>query len=187
MEIANLSIAIIALIVAILAIIISWNQAKKSDNIAQLGLRIEFYNYICEFINKYKIVSNSDMMRSAKNSEKIFRLGANTPLVEIVIGVLGNNNPNLAFQQMIKDYNYLDVNKFLFNKELVSKIDQILVILKELRTISSECFQRAGKDSELKICLSKLKNLIDLRSDELLEEVKQEIAVDKKYKSKKNK
>lgn len=50
MELANIIIAVLALIVAIIAIFVSIRQAIKSDNVALLGLRIEFYNFLCEFM-----------------------------------------------------------------------------------------------------------------------------------------
>ena len=34
---------------------------------------------------------------------------------------MGEGKPVLAFQQITNDYNYLDINKYLFNKEIIAK------------------------------------------------------------------
>mgnify|MGYP005757731213 CR=1 FL=1 len=182
MELANIIIAVLALIVAIIAIFVSIRQAIKSDNVALLGLRMEFYNFLCEFMRKYKMLADFEMMKNAKNSQLVFPQGNKTPLIQIVLSFLGEGKPVLAFQQITNDYNYLDINRYLFNKEIIAKINVILEKLSELKSISEECMKDKKTESELQGVLLSLRETLGNMSKNLLEDIKQIIATSEKYK-----
>ena len=131
MEIANIIIALVALIVAIVAIFISIRQAKKSDSISLMGARINFYNTLCEIIRKYKIFAELKNMISAKNSEFVFSQGKNTNLAGAVLSSIGDGNVVKGLHKITNDINFLDINKYLFDKDIVVVIDEIIVLLKK--------------------------------------------------------
>lgn len=182
MEIANIVIALLALIVAVIAILVSIRQAIKSDNVALLGLRIEFYNYLCEFIRRYNMLSNFEQMKNAKNSQLVFPQGAKTPLIQIILLYLGNNNPALAFQKITNDLNYLDINKYLFSDEIITQIDKIISKLNDFKLIAEECLQKKKSETELQEVIVSLREMLDNISQSLMEDIKNVIATNKKNK-----
>lgn len=181
MEIANIIIALLALIVAVLAIIVSVRQAIKSDNIALLGLRIEFYNYLCEFMQKYSILAEFEQMKNSKNPPKqLFPQGENTPIIQTIFFYLGNGNIALVFRNITNDFNYLDINKYLFNGEIIISIDKIISKLKEFKAILSESFGGKKSEKQLQEVLVSLKEILNNASQDLMEKIKTVIAIKNK-------
>ena len=72
MEWLNISLSILAIVVSIFAIIQTGLIANKSNNIALLSQRIEFYNKITNIIEIYSLPSMFKDMLNAKGSKSFF-------------------------------------------------------------------------------------------------------------------
>ncbi len=179
MEIANIIIAILALIVAIIAIYISIRQARKSDNIALMGLKIDFYNGLCGIMKRYEMLAEFRMMINAKNSQLVFPQGQKSNLAGVVLSSIGKGDVVLGLQQITNDLNFLDINKYLFDEEIILKIDQIIRLLNELQKISIGCLAKKNTENELQAVLDSLRNILKNAETDLMEKIKIDIATKK--------
>lgn len=175
MDLANIIIALLALLVAVGAIFISIRQAKKSDNIALIGLRIDFYNHLCEIKRKYEILEEFKMMMNAKNSDLIFSQEQKSNLAAVVLSMVGNGNVVRGLQQITKDYNFLDVNKCLFNQEIIEKINEILDILSKFQKIATECLNDKNTEDKLQVVLESLRIILKKAETDLMDKIKKVI------------
>ena len=180
MDIANIVIAFLALVVAVIAIVISVKQAKKSDKIALMGLRIDFYNNLCGMIRKYKICADFKMMLTAKNSHLVFPQGQNSNLAEIVLSNIGDGNVVKGFQKITNDLNFLDINKYLFDEEIISKIDEIINLMNELQKNASGCLTNKNIEAELQKSSEELRDILKKAEIDLMEKIKTVISPQKK-------
>ena len=161
MEIANIIIALLALIVAVIAIFISIRQAKKSDNISLMGSRINFYNTLCEIIRKYKIFAEFKNMISAKNSKLVFPQGETTNLAGAVLSSIGAGNVVKGLHQITNDINFLDINKYLFEKEIVVAIDEIIALLKKMQQKAEKSLMDKQTEDDFQKTLIALSNILN--------------------------
>ena len=182
MDVANIVIALLALLVAVGAIFISTRQAKKSDNIALIGLRIDFYNHLCETIRRYEILVEFKMMMNAKNSDLIFSQGQKSNLVAVVLSNVGDGDVVRGLQQITKDLNFLDINKYLFNQEIIGKINDILNLLSKFQKIATECLTGKNTEDEFQVVLESLRNILKKAETDLMNKIKKVILTDNKIK-----
>lgn len=185
MDVANIVIALLALLVAVGAIFISTRQAKKSDNIALIGLRIDFYNHLCETIRRYEILVEFKMMINAKNSDLIFSQEQRNNLVAVVLSGVGDGNVVRGLQQITKDLNFLDINKYLFNQEIIGKINDIIDLLSKFQKIAAECLKGKNTEDELQVVLESLKNILKKAETDLMNKIKKVILTGNKIKNSK--
>lgn len=182
MDVANIVIALLALLVAVGAIFISTRQAKKSDNIALIGLRIDFYNHLCETIRRYEILVEFKMMMNAKNSDLIFSQGQKSNLVAVVLSNVGDGDVVRGLQQITKDLNFLDINKYLFNQEIIGKINEILNLLSKFQKIATECLTGKNTEDEFQVVLESLRNILKKAETDLMNKIKKVILTGNKIK-----
>ena len=178
-NLANILIAVLALIVAIIAIIISACQANKSNKISLMGLRIDFYNKICNLLLTYK------PLLVLKEIPKI--KGKNTA-IEIILSRLGEGNTlqerlSSTFEKIISDINYLDVNKYLFNQVISSEITHMVDALELFKKVLSNFINNKNTENNLLDAAELLSNYFTNKEKELLEQIKTTVAV--KYKKSK--
>lgn len=177
MEIANISIAALALVVAIIAIIISICQANKSDKISLMGLRIDFYNRLSYIALKYIPLTKLKVALNAKNANVVFREITGNRTMNLVFSTLshGQNqiDVSIIFKQILDDMNYLDINKYLFeDEETVSEIDEIIDKLNQFRLTLSANFRGESKEAELQDALEALGNTFESNIDKLSSQIK---------------
>lgn len=165
MDWLNISLSILAIAVSIFAIIQSSLIANRSNNIALLSQRIEFYNKITNIIEVYSILPVFKDMLKAKNANLVFGQQAKmpNPITSMILGHLASQEKeqNIMFgiQRIDRDINYLEINKYLFKKDIINSISNIENELQKLKEELRECL-KTQSDNNIQDLLIKLKSLL---------------------------
>ena len=165
MDWLNISLSIQAIAVSILAIVQSSLIANRSNNIALLSQRIEFYNKITNIIEIYSILPTFKDMLNAKNAHIVFAQQAKlpNPITIMTLSHLASQEKeqNIMFgvQRIDRDINYLEINKYLFKKDIINSISSIENELRKLKEELGECL-KTQSDHNIQDLLIKLKSLL---------------------------
>ena len=83
----------------------------------------------------------------------------------------------VGLKKITDDLNYLDINKYLFNKSIVDEVDKIIQALNKVKIRLEDCLSNKNSEKELQFTLESLSSVLKYSETKLVEKIKNIISV----------